>query len=211
MATDYFHNYQAFLDVNGTPPSPLGTPLPNRATSWKKACREPSVSAEALGEQRDVSPVSPLSPLDSRRMTPTLHAALVSEILGLRRELEAKGAFIDNLESDLQAAKSENDMITHRLVAAAKNTRSTERVAEQAEKHLYDVTNGLSKERDQALSVSRDARQKLEALTRKSRRQEDDLVRWQKDWDNERQKWDNERRQLETRVHITENLSLIHI
>ena len=47
--------------------------------------------------------------MDPRRFTPTLHANLVSEILNLRRELDSKHKFIDDLETSLHTARTDNE------------------------------------------------------------------------------------------------------
>jgi chromosome segregation ATPase len=143
--------------------------------------------------------------MDPRRFTPTLHASLVSEILNLRRELDSKNYLVENLESNLSSAKTENEALTDKLSDNAKEVRKAKMQVQQMEQGTFDVVEDLAKERDNAKGTVEDLKSKLEAAQRSARRQDDDIERNQQIWESEKERWDNERRQMERRIHVTES------
>ncbi|GAM86553.1 hypothetical protein ANO11243_045670 [Dothideomycetidae sp. 11243] len=142
--------------------------------------------------------------LDPRRITPTLHASLVSEILSLRRELEHKNVSIDDLETSLQSNKAELDSVNECLGRMVRESSSQKKKSEEVENNLYRVTEELIRERDQAVSGGHDLRARLNTLTSQARRQEEDLERWQQEWEQKSRSWETERQTLERRVNLTE-------
>ena len=97
-----------------------------------------------------------ISILDPRRFTPTLHANLVSEILNLRRELDSKHEFIEDLESNLDTCRSENDSLTNKLSSSAKENRAVKRQLQQLENGTFSALEELSGQRDRAAETSAD-------------------------------------------------------
>lgn len=143
--------------------------------------------------------------VDPRRFTPTLHASLVSEILNLRRELDSKNHLVENLETSLSSIKSENDVLETKLSDSQREVRKAKNAVQQMEKGTYDAVEELVKDRDATRAANDDLRIKLEALQKKVRQQDEDAVRTQTIWDNEKEAEANERRQLERRLHVTES------
>lgn len=143
--------------------------------------------------------------MDPKRFTPTLHASLVSEILTLRRELENKHRFIDNLETNFESVKAENDILTSQLAQSAKESRLAEQRFKTLENGTLDAVEDIVRERDDAKNASAELRTKLEALNKVSRKQEEDSIRAEQLWGTQKQSWENERRQLERRIHVTES------
>ncbi|WPH00556.1 anucleate primary sterigmata protein a [Acrodontium crateriforme] len=211
---DYFKEYSSFVGAKGMP-SPADTPYetpafirakrssrvnatPPRGDSPPPAA--PTDDSEYKGRPRD----SRNSPIDPRRFTPTLHASLVSEILNLRRELDSKNSLVENLEESLESAKTENDAINEQLTQQAKELRKSKQQVQQMEKGTYDAVEELAKERDSAVHSVEELKMKLEAANKKTRLQDEDAVRTQGIWEQDKESWENERRQLERRVHVTE-------
>ncbi|KAI9878356.1 MAG: hypothetical protein M1830_001137 [Pleopsidium flavum] len=156
------------------------------------------------GESKDVVNDEKISILDPRRFTPTLHASLVSEILSLRRDLEFKTSLIENLESNLHAAKIENDTIEESLTSNAKEIRSLKRQVQVLEGGSLSAVDELAKERDEALASLSDIKQRLEGSQKKVRSQEEDAERTHALWDRDQESWEGERRNLEWKVHVVE-------
>ena len=152
----------------------------------------------------DVANDESISILDPRRFTPTLHASLVSEILSLRRELDSKHKFIEDLESSLQSTKHEKDELYEKLQNSDKDRRNLKRQFQQLEHGTLAALEELAKDRDSAKESNADLRQKLEAAQKRIRTHEDDHQRIQSLWDKDRQAWEAEKRSYERRVHITE-------
>lgn len=211
---DYFSEYSSFIGAKGLP-SPADTPYETPGLIRSKR------SSRVASSSRDHSVSPPLPPdtsdyqenkrdgrysaLDPRRFTPTLHASLVSEILNLRRELDSKNHLVENLETSLSNAKGENETLGEQLAESAKDVRKARQQVEQMEKGTYDAVEVLARERDAAVAALQDLRSRFESAQKKTRLQDEDAVRTQSIWENEKESWDNERRQLERRVHVTEN------
>lgn len=143
--------------------------------------------------------------MDPRHFTPTLHASLVSEILSLRRELDLKHGYIDGLEATLQREKAENELLAGKLQESTKESRLAQKQLNHVERGTLDAVEDLLRERDSAAIANEDLRSKMDALTKKARRQEEEALQSYNLWEREKQSWDNERRQLERRVHVTES------
>jgi len=196
MSIDYITSRQCYTQGRD-PPSPVS--IPHEDWIAPKNKHRESIYDEERENGRNISP------LDSRRITPTLHASLVSEILNLRRQLEAKDEFINHLEVALQATKSENELLEVRLAASARDVRSGQWEAGKVQTHLEELADGLIKERDSVTISNQELREKLDLVTKKSRDQERDFAAWQQDWEAERQQWDKERSQLERSLLVTED------
>jgi hypothetical protein len=213
---DYFSEYSSFIGTKGLP-SPVDTPYEtpsfirskrsSRATA--ASSREQSTSPPPLppdaNEVSDRSRDGRYSALDPRRFTPTLHASLVSEILNLRRELDSKNSLVENLEISLSTAKNDNETLNEQLSQQQKEVRKARQQVQAMEKGTYDAVEELAKERDVARQNAEDLKAKLDATAKKTRRQDEDAVRTQGIWEQEKESWESERRQLERRIHVTEN------
>ena len=213
--TDYFSEYSSFVGAKGLP-SPADTPY--ETPNFPRSIRSSRITASSSREVSASPP--PLPPdtteyqekardgrytaLDPRRFTPTLHASLVSEILNLRRELDSKNNLVENLETSLSTAKTENDDLTEKLSEHAKEVRKAKLQTQQLEKGTYEAVEELAKERDLAMRNLDELRSRLDVAQKTSKQQDEDAERTQQIWEAEKERWDNERRQLERRVHVTE-------
>jgi hypothetical protein len=145
-----------------------------------------------------------ISILDPRRFTPTLHANLVSEILNLRRELDSKHRFIEDLETNLHAARDDNDSLAKQLSTAAKESRNAKRQLQHFENETLAAIEEIAEERDKTKETNADLKVKLEAAQKKSRTQEDDSNRVHDMWAREKEAWAGEKLALERRVHTSD-------
>ncbi|KAJ5674896.1 uncharacterized protein N7477_004830 [Penicillium maclennaniae] len=145
-----------------------------------------------------------LSPFDARRITPTLHASLVSEILSLRREIENKTKAIDSLEQSLDESRTENETLSESLSQATRDARSLKHQIQLLEGGTSSAMTELARERDDAVENINDVRKKLEQTQKRVRSREEDTERTQVLWDRDREKWENERRNMERKVHVVE-------
>lgn len=152
----------------------------------------------------DVIEEDTLSPFDPRRITPTLHASLVSEILNLRREVENKTKAIDSLEQSLDESRTEGETLSANLSQATREARSLKHQIQLLEGGTSSAMTELARERDDAVENISDVRKKFDQLQKKARSREDDAERTQMMWDRDRETWDNERRNLERKVHVVE-------
>jgi hypothetical protein len=141
---------------------------------------------------------------DPRRFTPTLHASLVSEILNLRRELDSKHKFIEDLEGNLKAARDEKDELADRYSHADKDRRAVKRQFQQLEHGTLAALEELAKDRDGAKEANGDLKNKIETANKKIKTQEEDAERRHAIWEKEKHSWEAEKRGYERRVHITE-------
>ncbi|KAJ5218331.1 uncharacterized protein N7498_000430 [Penicillium cinerascens] len=172
--------------------SPPGLPTPAFSPDGLSDDEE-----ELLGEDT-------LSPFDARRITPTLHASLVSEILSLRREVENKTKAIDFLEVSLDESRTENETLGENLTQATRDARSLKHQIQLLEGGTSSAMTELARERDDAVENVNDARKKLEQAQKRVRSREEDVERTQMLWDRDREKWENERRNMERKVHVVE-------
>jgi hypothetical protein len=141
---------------------------------------------------------------DPRRFTPTLHASLVSEILNLRRELDSKHKFIEDLEGNLKVARDERDELADKYSHADKDRRAVKRQFQQLEHGTLAALEELAKDRDGAKASNVDLKNKIEAANKKIKTQEEDAERRHAIWEKEKHSWEAEKRGYERRVHITE-------
>ncbi|KAJ5485392.1 hypothetical protein N7539_005380 [Penicillium diatomitis] len=145
-----------------------------------------------------------LSPFDARRITPTLHASLVSEILNLRREVDSKTKAIDILEQSLHESRTESETLGENLSKASRETRSLKHQIQLLEGGTSSAMSELARERDEAMENMNDVRKKLEQTQKRARNHEQEAERTQMLWDRDRETWENERRNLERKVHVVE-------
>ncbi|KAJ5896602.1 uncharacterized protein N7473_006001 [Penicillium subrubescens] len=145
-----------------------------------------------------------LSPFDARRITPTLHASLVSEILNLRREVESKTKAIDVLEQSLDESRTESETLSENLSRATRESRSLKHQIQLLEGGTSSAMTELARERDEAVENINDVRKKLEQTQKRARSREEEAERTQMLWDRDRETWENERRNLERKVHVVE-------
>ena len=145
-----------------------------------------------------------LSPLDPRRFTPTLHASLVSEILNLRREVEGRTKFIEDLEQGLHEFHAKNDALNDNVAQSSRQVRSLKHQIQLLEGGSSSALTELTRERDEALEGMSDLRQKLGSAQKKARVRETELSSSQVMWNHEKGSWQTERRNLERKIHIVE-------
>ncbi|KAJ5387226.1 hypothetical protein N7509_009767 [Penicillium cosmopolitanum] len=152
----------------------------------------------------DIVEENTLSPFDPRRITPTLHASLVSEILNLRREVDNKTKAIDTFELSLDESRTEGEILNANLSQATREARSLKHQIQLLEGGTSSAMAELARERDEAVENINDVRKKFEQVQKRARSREDDAERTQMMWDQDRENWDNERRNLERKVHVVE-------
>ncbi|KAJ5232740.1 hypothetical protein N7468_005696 [Penicillium chermesinum] len=174
-----------------TPSSPPGLPTP-------------AFSPEGQSEDEEIVEENTLFPLDPRRITPTLHASLVSEILSLRREVESKTKAIDTLEQSLDETRTECETLGSRLSQSTREVRSLKHQLKLLEGGTSSAMTELVRERDDAVENISDVRKKLESAQKRIRHREDEIERTQLFWDRDREAWENERRNMERKIHVVE-------
>ena len=177
-------------DSSPVPSSPSGLPTP-------------AFSPDGQTDDDDLVEDT-LSPFDPRRITPTLHASLVSEILSLRREIENKTKAIDGLEESLDESRTANETLSANLSQATRERRSLKHQIQLLEGGTSSAMTELARERDEAVENIGDVRKKLEQAQKKSRNGEEELERTQLLWNRDQDSWAGERRALERKVHVVE-------
>ncbi|KAK5322123.1 hypothetical protein LTR70_003970 [Exophiala xenobiotica] len=182
------HTYE---DVS---PATTPPPLPSGGRSDKRG------SNESMNNSFDES--LPLS--DPRRFTPTLHAALVSEILSLRGDVESRLKDIERLEQNLHDSQDENEALNSSLLLAKNEARQARRQMHILEGGTLSAIDELGKERDEALKESAELRSSIEKLQKKANTYEDNGDRLQEQWQKDKDAWLSEKRTLETKIHIVE-------
>jgi hypothetical protein len=211
MANDYFSDNEVFV-ANHPLPSPAGTPYQSvsRRTSryGTPGSDMPSSPAPFPPDPHmsleDSANDENISILDPRRFTPTLHANLVSEILNLRRELDSKHRFIEDLETNLHTARDDNDSLAQQLSTATKENRNAKRQLQNFENETVAALEEIAGERDKMKEANADLRAKLESAQKKSRSQDDDSTRVHDMWAREKEAWAGEKLALERRVHTSD-------
>ncbi|KAJ5187175.1 hypothetical protein N7449_010169 [Penicillium cf. viridicatum] len=179
-------------DSSPPPSSPPGLPTP-------------AFSPDGQTDDDDIDITEDtLSPFDPRRITPTLHASLVSEILSLRREIENKTKAIDGLEESLDESRTENETLTANLSQATWEGRSLKHQIQLLEGGTSSAMAELARERDEAVENIGDVRKKLEQAQKKARSREEEVERTQSLWNRDQESWADERRTLERKVHVVE-------
>ena len=181
-----------------------GSPSPDPSSSPPLPSFQNSSSNRSRTETPDVAVKDSLHNMDPRRITPTLHASLVGEILSLRRELESKNKDITQLEEVLHHTKAENEQLSETLQTNAKDHRSLKRQMQLLEGGTLSALDELAKERDEALGSLSEMRKRLEQTQKKSRSQEEEAERTQRLHDSDKSAWEADRRALETKIHIVE-------
>ena len=135
MSTDYFSDQETFL-TNHPLPTPVGTPYSSLSRTTSRydttpgsdiPSSPPPFPPDHSFSSEDAANDENISVLDPRRFTPTLHANLVSEILNLRRELDSKHKFIDDLETSLHTARTDNDALAKQLSSTTKESKTAKR------------------------------------------------------------------------------------
>lgn len=212
MATEYFSDNEAYITSQPLP-SPIDTPynsLSRRTSRYGTPASEaPSSPAPFPPEPNDTHNTDNngehISILDPRRFTPTLHASLVSEILSLRRELDSKHNFIEDLETSLHTVRNENDKLTNQLSASAREGRAVKGQLQQVENATLSALEEIANDRDRLKETNADLKEKLDAAQKRLRSQDDDSDRVHNMWAQEKDTWAGEKRSLERRVHISES------
>jgi hypothetical protein len=211
MTIDYFSDHEAFV-ASQPLPSPAGTPYMSsqRNSRYGTPASEIASSPPPLPPnpypetEDDTANNESISILDPRRFTPTLHANLVSEILNLRRELDSKHRFIEDVETNLHAARTENDSLVKQLSSTAKDSRTAKRQLQHFENEMLAALEEIAGERDKLKDVNADLKSKLDLAEKRSRSQDNDSTRVHDMWAREKEVWAGEKRTLERKVHISE-------
>ncbi|KAJ6103228.1 hypothetical protein N7486_005655 [Penicillium sp. IBT 16267x] len=164
----------------------------------------PAFSPDGQSDVDDIIEESTLSPFDPRRITPTLHASLVSEILSLRREVENKTKAIDTLEQSLDESRTECETLSENVSKSSRETRSLQHQIQLLEGGTSSAITELARERDDAVENINDVRRKLEHAQKRARHREEEVERTQMLWDRDRETWENERRNMERKIHVVE-------
>lgn len=211
MATDYFSDNDAVYS-NQPLPSPSDTPyhsLSRRTSRYGTPATDVSSSPAPFppdpADGSDPANDEKISVLDPRRFTPTLHASLVSEILNLRRELDAKHKGIEDLETSLHASRTENDSLASQLSASAKENRAVKRQLQQLESGTLSALEEIAGDRDKAKESNSDLKAKIETLQKRLKSQDEDSERVHDMWARDKEVWAGEKRSLERRIHISES------
>ncbi|KAI9836879.1 MAG: hypothetical protein M1819_001044 [Sarea resinae] len=218
MATDIEDDYayaaQALPTPNDTPyrtprtlsrrSSRYGTPSPGPSSSPPPMPPDGTTNGHKRNESTDAANDESISILDPRRFTPTLHASLVSEILSLRRDLEQKNGFIENLETSLHSTKAENEHLHNTVSNSTKESRSLKRQLDLLEGGSSSAFGELMKERDEANENIAEYKRRLESSQRKVRSQEEEADRVHDLWARDKETWDGDKRMLERKLHIVE-------
>jgi meiotic cell cortex pleckstrin-like protein len=224
--TEYFSELEA-VGSNSVTPSPVGSAYHTpRASMSRRSSSRRAVSSRggSSSPPRDNSSSPPPLPgsspgtnvtnddknndddilIDPRRFTPTLHASLVSEILNLRRELDSKHKFIEDLEVSLQHAKIEKDEVSDQLSHVEKDRRNLKRQFQQLENGTLSALEELAKDRDETKKQNEDLKKKVDDAHEKIKRKEEESDRTHAAWEKEQNAWETERRAFDRRIHITE-------
>ncbi|OQD90490.1 hypothetical protein PENANT_c001G05279 [Penicillium antarcticum] len=180
-------------DSSPPPSSPPGLPTP-------------AFSPDGHSGQSDDDDIveDTLSPFDPRRITPTLHASLVSEILSLRRDIENKTKAIDVLEESLDETRTENETLTANLSQVTRDGRSLKHQIQLLEGGTSSALTELARERDEAVENISDVRKKLEQVQKKARSRQEEVERTQSLYARDQEAWAGERRALEHKIHVVE-------
>lgn len=215
-------------EVSHKQPISMEYPLPNSADSYLR--HSPLPSPRPFGTRRSSSRITsatltPLTPplpadgflnlaasaddgdisqIDPRQVTPSLHASLVSEILSLRRELDTKQGFLDDLDSTLSLAKAENDALQRDLSKSAKESRSNKRQLQILETETLSTVELLCKERDETREANGELRKKIDIGQKRSRTQDEETRSLQSLLEQERARWNIERSQIERKAIVAE-------
>ncbi|KAF2640278.1 hypothetical protein P280DRAFT_518693 [Massarina eburnea CBS 473.64] len=212
MPTDYYSDNEAYMTNQPLPP-PSDTPylsVSRRTSRYGTPSNDGSLTAPLPPDPQDVRETKAaanedVSVFDPRRFTPTLHANLVSEILNLRRELDSKHSFIEDLETSYHGVQNENDSLAEQLSASVKENRTVKRQLQQLENGTLSALEEVGSERDNLKKANADLKEKLEGVQKKLRSQEEDSTRVHDMWANEKEMWSDEKSSLERRVHISES------
>ncbi|KHJ34735.1 putative nuclear migration protein [Erysiphe necator] len=160
--------------------------------------QEPSIDLDSIKNNFS-------STFDPRILNPTLHANLVSEILTLRRALEAKKKQIESLETTLYETRGEHEIFSAGLTSISKENHSLKRKLELVEAGTSTALSELSKDREIARELAQEAKRRLEKAQKKIRSQDGEIDRVHALWARDKSSWEEEKRIIERRVHVAEN------
>ncbi|KAK8183547.1 meiotic cell cortex C-terminal pleckstrin homology-domain-containing protein [Phyllosticta capitalensis] len=141
---------------------------------------------------------------DPRRLTPTLQANLVAEILNLRREIDSKNRIIEDLETSLESSQNETQDLHERLSASQSENRAAKRHVKTLESDTFTTLEELAHERDEAKAETEMLRNRLEDSRRKAKNEGEVSDRTQDLWQKDKDAWDAEKRSMERRIHVSE-------
>ncbi|POS84657.1 hypothetical protein EPUL_005772 [Erysiphe pulchra] len=165
----------------------------------------PSTECQELSTENDMVKNDSSMIFDPHRITPTLHANFVSEILSLRRAVEAKKKQIESLETTLYETRGEHEVFSAGLTSISKENHSLKRKLELVEAGTSTALSELSKDREKAREIASEARRRLEKAQKKIRSQDGEIDRIHALWARDKSSWEEEKRIIERRVHVAEN------
>ncbi|KAF2753794.1 hypothetical protein EJ05DRAFT_171847 [Pseudovirgaria hyperparasitica] len=213
---DYFSEQDVHHTPHAALPTPSDTPYHTPVPSSRRSSRfgtpsplplsssPPPLPPDPASQATDPANDEKISILDPRRFTPTLHANLVSEILTLRRELDSKHRYIEGIETDLEAAKSENDALNQEISQRDKKNRSLKSQLKHFEDETMSALDQLAKEKEDITAANQELKTRLEASQKRVKIQDDESDRIHTEWEREKEQWEGEKRVYERRVHATE-------
>jgi Meiotic cell cortex C-terminal pleckstrin homology len=145
-----------------------------------------------------------ISSLDPRRLTPNLHATLVSEILNLRHEVQTKSKEMLGLEESLSSSREENVRLNKTVANHVKDAKALKQQMNELEGGTMSALDELAADRDRAVAQTADLKKRLETSQTKAKQHSDEANRTNALWENDQVKWSAERRALEHKVTIAE-------
>ncbi|KAI9653053.1 MAG: hypothetical protein M1831_006260 [Alyxoria varia] len=142
---------------------------------------------------------------DPQHFTPMMHASLVSEILTLRRDIDSKNDFIEDLESKLSNAKAENESIHDNLRRSGKESRALKRELQLHENGTLSAMEALAKERDEVTGANAELKRKLDMSQKRTKSQDDENRRFRALLEQERSNWNTEKQGLDRKSSLAES------
>lgn len=211
MSSDYFSHLQSQASKESTPSDgslidsfPLPNSLPPRYINDSArdiAARQGSGSPPLPSDDTTRNAEGDMDP---RRLTPTLQASLVAEILTLRREIESQNRVIDGLESNFDTIKSENEVLSEKILQGLKESRIADQRFQNLERGTREAVEDLVRERDEANNSNSKTKSKLRGWMKTTKELEDRVAKVQSAQEHEKQAWEDERRRLERLLHVSE-------
>ncbi|KAI0998076.1 hypothetical protein K3495_g10115 [Podosphaera aphanis] len=191
-------------------PSPTDTPRSNRSRSRQNRISTGPINSPPLkgynrhSRSNDINISESISMLNPHRFTPTLHANLVAEILGLRRDQEEKKKIIESLEATLLETREEHESASAELSSTTQENNSLKRELDLLEGGTSSALSELAKERDTAIQSVTEIKGRLTLALKRTRSREEELDRSHVLWTREKSAWEEQKRKLERRVHVAE-------
>lgn len=213
MEGDYFDSTSSVSSQPLPTPSDMPYQTPFMESSRKSSGRAnssaftsitPPLPQHDIHTSKDASDGQASEKRNSRDLTAGLHAQLVSQILELRRTIESKDVFIDQLESTLADERSGNEALEDELKRNVRETKSMRRQLHSIEGSTLAAMEELCKERDAANATSSELRRKVEATSKQLKAEQEHVDQVHKEWESEKAKWTQERSTLVRKNEVAE-------